>query len=96
MEKYSIRDILETFQKLSLNIDKKLYKTSKYDALKLTEPEKKTFFEEKFSKMIAKPKVLWKSTLNVLKKFYSYLIYEIIVIISNNAVVFFVLFCFAL
>ena len=49
--------LFKKFKKSRLNIDKELYKKSKYDALKLI-ASKKLFFEEKLSETIGKPKEL--------------------------------------
>ena len=47
--------LFKKFKDSSLHINKKLYKKSKYDALKLTVSKKK-HFEEKLPEMIGKPK----------------------------------------
>ena len=62
LEKLNLRNkLLKKFKKSRLHIDKELYKKSKYDALKLIASKKQTFFEEKLSETIGKPKELWES-----------------------------------
>ena len=62
LEKLNLRNkLFKKFKKSRLHIDKELYKKPKYDALKLTASKKDTFFEEKLSETIGKPKVLWES-----------------------------------
>ena len=53
--------LFKKFKKSRLYIDKKLYKKSKYDALKLTSSKKQAFSEEKLSETIGKPEELWES-----------------------------------
>ena len=57
LEKLNLRNkLFKKLKKSRLHIDKQLYKQSKYDALKLIASKKQTFFEEKLSGMIGKPK----------------------------------------
>ena len=47
------------FKKSRLNIDKELYKKTKYDSSKLIATKEQAFFKEKLSETIGKPKELW-------------------------------------
>ena len=55
----------KAFEKTRLNIDKELYKKTKYDTQKLITAKKQAFFDEKLSESVGKPKELW----NNLKSF---------------------------
>ena len=61
LEKLNSRDkLFQKFKKSRLHIDKELFKKAKYEALKLI-ARKGTFFKEKISESIGKPKELWES-----------------------------------
>ena len=62
LEKLYLRNkLFKKFKKSRFDIDKELYKKSKYDALKLIASKKQASFEEKLSETIGRPKELWKS-----------------------------------
>ena len=51
----------KNFKSTKLHIDEKLYKESKYLALKLVKEKKKKFYKEKLKETIGKLKELWKA-----------------------------------
>ena len=60
LEKLRSRDkLFKAFKKTRLHINKQLYKKAKYDAQKLIAAKKQTFFDEKLSEKVGKPKKLW-------------------------------------
>ena len=61
LEKLNSRDkLFQKFKKSRLHIDKELFEKAKYEALKPI-ATKGTFFKEKISESIGKPKELWES-----------------------------------
>ena len=61
-EKLSIREkLLKKFSPSCLNIDWEIYKEARNDVQKRIKQKKKTYFEEKLSENIAKPKEIWQT-----------------------------------
>ena len=52
---------LRNLKKLKLQIDKELYKKTRYEVQKLISYKKKKFFENRLNDSIGKPKELWKA-----------------------------------
>ena len=60
-KKISVRDkLFKKFKKSKLHIDKEIYKIARYEVQKLIS-YKKTFFENRLSVSIGKPRELWKA-----------------------------------
>ena len=61
-EKLSIREkLLKKLNPSCLNIDWEIYKEARNDVQKTIKQKKKTYFEEKLSENIAKPKEIWQT-----------------------------------
>ena len=61
-EKLSIREkILKKLNPSRLSIDWEIYKEARNDVQKTIKQKKKTYFEEKLSENIAKPKEIWQT-----------------------------------
>ena len=61
-EKLSIREkLLKKLNPSRLSIDWKIYKEARNDVQKTIKQKKKTYFEEKLSENIAKPKEIWRT-----------------------------------
>ena len=61
-EKISVPDkLLKKLEKSKLHIDKEIYKTARYEVLKLISYKKKRFFENRLNDSIGKPRELWKA-----------------------------------
>ena len=61
-EKISVRDkLFKKFKKSKFHIAKEIYKIARYEVQKLISYKKKSFFENKLSDSIGKPKELWKA-----------------------------------
>ena len=61
-EKLSIREkLLKKLNPSRLSIDWEIYKEARNDVQKTIKQKKKTYFEEKLSEIIAKPKEIWQT-----------------------------------
>ena len=61
-EKLSIREkLLKKLNPSRLSIDWEIYKEARNDVQKTIKQKKKTYFEEKLSENIAKPKEIWQT-----------------------------------
>ena len=61
-EKLSIRDkLLKKLNPSRLNIEWEIYKEATNDVQKTIKQKKKTYFEEKLSENLAKPKEIWET-----------------------------------
>ena len=61
-EKLSIREkLLKKLNPSRLSIDWEIYKEARNDVQKTIKQKKKTYFEEKLSENIAKPKEIWET-----------------------------------
>ena len=56
--KISVRD---KFKRLTLHIDKEIYKTARYEVQKLMSYKENKFFEKRLNDSIGKPRELWKA-----------------------------------